>query len=453
MLTRSKCGVFKPKFYVARYDDMRPLNVHKAIQSPHWRAALHAEIEALRRNGKHKARLVAKGYSQMPGYDFGEIFSPVVFMQQPPGFEQVAADAYTSLFVRWDDVQYVYILVYVDDIVLTGSSNKQIDEVVKLLGKEFALKDLGDLHFFLGIEVKRCGSSLILSQRKFIVELLMKTKMNTANPTSTPMLVSAKLSQDKGVLLEDAYKYRSIVGALLYVCHTRTDITFSVNKASQYMYAPRQEHLVAVKRILRYLVGTINHGLVIAPAVAGFNVVTFADADWVASKDDRKSVSDYCVFVCDNLIIWNSKKQNSVSRSTMEVEYRSVVDVTTETTWVDALLSDLGFARQKIPIVWCDNSSAVAMTANNVYHAKSTHVELNVHFVHEKVALKQVLVNYVPGSHQVADGFTKPLVGARFENFKAREAVRAVASWLVVKQLRAAVKFCKLLYIRSIIDQ
>ncbi|KAE8719380.1 hypothetical protein F3Y22_tig00109971pilonHSYRG00141 [Hibiscus syriacus] len=496
MMTRSKCDIFKPKVYVASCAEMEPLNVHEVVQSPHWKAAVLAEFEALRKNGtwtlvklpegrsvvgykwlfklkknpygsinRYKARLVAKGYSQMPGYDFGETFSPVVrfttlnivlslavtndwqlrqvdvnnafmygdlheevFMQQPPSFEQVAADgsplvcrlekamyglrqaprnwhdklknyllkigfkessADTSLFVCWEGSNCVYILVYVDDIVLTGNSNEKIEEVVKFLGREFALKDLGDLHYFLGIEVKRSGSSLVLSQRKFILELLMKTKISTVNPASTPMFASAKLSHDTGTLLLDAYEYRSIVGALLY------------------------------------LVGTINHGLVIAPAVAGFNIVAFADADWAASADDRKSISGYCVYVGDNLVLWNSKKQKSVFRSTMEAEYRSVADVTAETTWVNSLLNDLGVARQKTPIVWCDNSSVVAMTANPVYHAKSKHVELDVHFVREKVALKQVLINYVPGSHHVAYGFTKPLAAARFEVFKARVNVQS----------------------------
>ncbi|KAE8701726.1 Proteasome subunit alpha type-6 [Hibiscus syriacus] len=236
-----------------------------------------------------------------------------VFIQQPPRFEQVVDDG-SPLVCRLKkalyDGQCVYILVCVDDIVLTGSSNKQIEEVVKLLGSEFSLKDLGDLHYFPGIE--------------------------------------------------DAYEYRSII----------------------------------VKRILRYLVGIINHGLVIAPAVVGFNIAAFADADWTANTNDRKSVSGYCVFV----------------------------DVTTETTWVDAVLSDLGVAKHKIPIVWCDNNNVVAMTANPIYHAKSKHIELDVHFVREKVALKQVLVNYVPET-QVADGFIKPLVAARFEVVKAREPI------------------------------
>ncbi|KAE8683492.1 hypothetical protein F3Y22_tig00111207pilonHSYRG00167 [Hibiscus syriacus] len=378
MLKKSKCRIFKPKLYMASYDDMKPLNIHEAIKSPHWRATFHVEIEALRRNGtwtlvklpEERSVVGCKWLFKLKKNPDGSISSGQICNVEcspftscyewlaPPGFEQVAADgsplvcrlkkvlyglreapqnwhdklkkclvkirfkkfsAYTSLFVCWEDGQCVYILMYVDDIVLTGSSNKQIEEVVKLLGSEFALKDLGDLHYFLGIE--------------------------------------------------DAYEYRSIV----------------------------------VKRILRYLVGIINHGLVIAPAVVGFNVVAFADTDWAANIDDRKSVSGYCAFVGDNLVMWNSKKQKSVSRSTMEAEYRSVVDVNAETTWVNALLSDLGVA--------------------------SKHVEVDVHFVHEKVALKQVLVNYVPGSHQVADGFTMPLVTARFEVFKARVNVQSTFLW------------------------
>ncbi|KAE8712647.1 hypothetical protein F3Y22_tig00110239pilonHSYRG00255 [Hibiscus syriacus] len=385
MQTRRKCGIFKPKLYLASCDDMKRVNVYEALQSSHCRIAVHEEVEDLRKNGtwnlvklpegrlmvgckwfsklkknpdgsisRYKARLVGKGLSQVTRHDFGETFNPFVkfamlnvvlslaimngwqlrqldvnnaflngdlheevFMQQPPRFEQVATDG-----------------------------SPLIEEVVRLFGTEFALNDLGDLHYFLGIEVKRCGSSLILSQRKFILELLMKTKMSIANPASSPMLVSSKLNQGAGVLLQNAYEYRSIVG-------------------------------------------TINHGLVIAHAVAGFN-------------EAKVSFQVY-----------------------YEAEYKSVVDVTAETTWMNALLTYLRVARQRVPIVWCDNNNVVAMKTNPVYHAKSKHVELDDHFVPEKVTLKQVVVNYVSGSHQVADGFIKPLAAAQFEVFKARVNVQS----------------------------
>ncbi|KAE8728872.1 Myb domain protein 65, putative isoform 3 [Hibiscus syriacus] len=225
---------------------------------------------------------------------------------------------------------------------------------------------------------------------------------------STLMIPSSKLSGD-GELLADTTMYRSIVGSLLYVCHTRPELAFSVGKVAQFMHKPREIHLVAVKRILRYLAGTVEYGLVFFPARSKFSVSAFADADWGANITDRRSILGYGVFLDNHLVAWSSKKQNSVSRSTMEAEYKSLADATAEVTWVSTLLAELGLKQHVKPVIWCDNTGAVAMSAIPVYHAQSKHVDLDVHFVREKVATQQMCVNYIPAAHQVADGFTKPL--------------------------------------------
>ncbi|XP_038991031.1 uncharacterized mitochondrial protein AtMg00810-like [Hibiscus syriacus] len=318
-------------------------------------------------------------------------------------------------------------LVYVDDIVVTGSSSTEIDDVVRQLSLAFSLKDLGELGYFLGIEIERCEGSLVLSQRKFVLELLTKTGMDKAKSVVTPMVLG-KLQSDVGDLLCDAREYRSIIGGLLYVCHTRPEITYSVNQVAQYMHAPR----------------TLEYGLVISPYGVNVKIVAFADADWGGNLDDRKSISGHCVFVGDNLVSWTSKKQKIVSRSTMEAEYRNVADAAAEVAWVDALLSDMGVVRQGA-------GDVVAMSSNPIYHAKPKHVELDMHFVREKVVAKQVVVNYVPASHQVTDGVTKPLSRSLFEQFRSKplqldceeaaEAKRwgkeAVFSWLPTKDLES----------------
>ncbi|XP_039012519.1 uncharacterized protein LOC120141802 [Hibiscus syriacus] len=223
-LTISKYGVFKPKVYSFTYDTIKPVNVHEALQSPYWKNIVYVELEALRKNCTWSLVPLPEGRGwQLREANVNNVFlhgdlRDDVFIQQPPGFEQRAPDG-TVL----------------------------IEEVVKLLGDEIALKDLGELRFFLGIEVKRCGEALILSQRKFILELLKKTKMHNARVVSTPMLVTLKITHDAGDLLSDTYEYRSIVEALLYVFHTRPDISFNVNKVAQYMHAPRHKYFVTVK--------------------------------------------------------------------------------------------------------------------------------------------------------------------------------------------------------------
>ncbi|KAE8729279.1 hypothetical protein F3Y22_tig00003725pilonHSYRG00306 [Hibiscus syriacus] len=279
------------------------------------------------------------------------------------GFFESRADVF--LFVKNDEGYYTYILVYMDDIIITN----------------------GSLH------VKHREDSLVMSQRKYILELLEKTSMSKATPTVTPMVGAPKMSKE-------------------------VDVAFSVNKATQFMHAPRESHLAAVKRILKYFAGTLNYGLTFLCTGASFDVVAFADADWGGSLDDRRYVSSHAVFLGTCPVIWCSRKHKTVSRSTMEVEYRSVADAATEVTCMSSLLCDLGVKCRSMPIVWCDNTSAVALSKNSVYYTQSKHVDMDVHFVRKKVATKQIQMNYVPATHQVADGLTKPLTKGAFELFR-----------------------------------
>ncbi|KAE8731097.1 putative E3 ubiquitin-protein ligase XBAT35 [Hibiscus syriacus] len=308
MLMRSKCGVFKPKVYSVTYDTMKPVNVHEALQSPHWKNVVHIELKALKANDTWSLVPLPEGWSVV-----GWPSSCIRLMLTTPS----CMETYIKIYSCNNHLDLSKGL-----LMVPCELDAQIEEVVKLLSDEFALKDLGELSYFLGIE----------------------TKMHNAEVVSTPMLVTSRLAQDDGELLSDAYEYRSIVGALLYAFHIRPGISFSVNKVTQYMHAPRHEHFVVVKRILRYLVGTLNHGLVIAPAVTCMHVVAFVDAN----IDDRKSITGNCIFVGDNLVMWSLKKQKSVSRSTMEAEYRSVTDATAEIKWVSALLADMGVDRKAV---------------------------------------------------------------------------------------------------------
>ncbi|KAE8729277.1 hypothetical protein F3Y22_tig00003725pilonHSYRG00303 [Hibiscus syriacus] len=241
--------------------------------------------------------------------------------------------------------------------------------------------------------------------------------MSKATPTVTPMVGAPKMSKEVGELLTTAREYRSIVVAILYVCYTRLDVAFSVI-GNTFMHAPRESHLAAVKRILKYFAGTLNYGLTFSCTGASFDVVAFADADWGGSLDDRRYVSSHAVFLGTCPVIWCSRKHKTVSRSTMEVEYRSVADAATEVTCMSSLLCDLGVKCRSMPVVWCDNTSAVALSKNSVYYTQSKHVDMDVHFVRKKVATKQIQMNYVPATHQVADGLTKPLTKGAFELFR-----------------------------------
>jgi hypothetical protein len=220
---------------------------------------------------------------------------------QELGFVPSKAD--TSLFYLNKWKYTIFVLVYVDDIIVASSSQKATVGLLKSLEADFALKDLGDLHYFLGMEVKRTKDSLLINQERYATDLLKRVAMKNSKPVNTPLSSSEKIYVYEGEKLgpEDATRYRSIVGALQYLTLTRPDISFSVNKVCQFLHTPTTVHWAAVKRILRYVQGTVNLGLKFNQA-SSMLVSGFSDADWAGCPDDRKSTGGFAVFLGSNLI-------------------------------------------------------------------------------------------------------------------------------------------------------
>jgi hypothetical protein len=258
-------------------------------------------------------------------------------------------------------------LIYVDDIIVTGPDTEAISQLICNLQKDFALKDLGPLHYFLGVEALFDKHGLFLSQRRYITELLKKTNMLNANGVSSPMSSSASLSQFTGDAFSDDTLYRRVVGSLQYLSITRPDIAFAVGCVCQFMHRPTIPHWSAVKRILCYLKQTMHHSLLLQRN-SSYHLQAFSDADWAGCPDDRRSTSGYCLFLGNNLISWSSRKQKTVSRSSTEVEYRAIADATAELIWVQSLLRELGISIPQAPILWCDNIGATYLTANPLFH-------------------------------------------------------------------------------------
>lgn len=232
-------------------------------------------------------------------------------------------------------------------------------------------------------------------------------------PCATPMIGGRPLSKEDGEPLPNATEYRSIIGGLQYLTHTRPDLSFAVNKLSQFLQTPTTAHWQAAKRVLRYLKGTVYHGLHIKNS-DNLEITGYLDADWACCPDDRRSIAGYCVYLGDTLVSWSSKKQPVVSRSSTESEYRALAQVSTEISWIQALLQEFEFPLKHTPITWSDNLGASALAANPVYHARTKHIELDIHFVRDKVLNKSLEVRYVPSNDQIADCMTKGLTNHRF---------------------------------------
>ncbi|XP_017191781.2 retrovirus-related Pol polyprotein from transposon RE1 [Malus domestica] len=437
MQTRSKNGIIKKKVFLSHVADssnvdltlVEPATYKSAMKVPVWFQAMQEEIDALhhqhtwslvhlplnknlvgckwvfklkknsdRTVARHKARLVAKGFSQEPGLDYGETFSPVVkpttvrlvlalaahfnwnvrqldvknaflhgflneevYMAQPPGFGDAAHpelvcklhkslyglkqaprawnDRFTSflpslgfqstysdssLFVKIVGSDIVVLLLYVDDIIITGSSSPLIQQVIHSLTAEFDIKDLGALHYFLGIQVTKTAQGLFLSQSKYIQDLLQKVEMMDAKACDTHCLPNNRLLKDDGTPYNNPTVYRT------------------------------------VKRILRYLKGTLSGGM--AYTRGDLTLKAFSDADWAGDPNDRRSTT----------------------------EYRAMSTTSTELDWIQQVLEFMHVKSASTPVLLCDNLSAIALSFNPVQHQRTKHIAIDVHFVRERVAKRHL---------------------------------------------------------------
>jgi hypothetical protein len=336
------------------------------------------------------------------------------------GFTESLVDY--SLFIYHHSNVHMFLLVYVDDIIVTGNSLSAIFQLIECLKSDFAMKDLGPLHYFLGIKVDRDSSGLYLSQTKYLLDLLHRSKMAGAKPCGTPMASGVKFSAHTGDPLPDPTEYRSVVGALQYSTLTRPEIAFVVNQLYQFMQSPTTDHWSAAKRVLRYLKGSLHRELCFGKGELKLNA--FCDSDWAGSIDDRHSTTGYAIFFGPCLVSWSAKKQPVVSRSSTESEYRSMAFVTAELYWIRMLLCDLHVSLVSPPTLWCDNLGALALATNPIYHARTKHIEVDYHFTREKVVRRDIQLRFISTSIQLADLFTKGLTAARFQLLRDKLLIR-----------------------------
>ncbi|GJZ39733.1 ribonuclease H-like domain-containing protein [Tanacetum coccineum] len=283
-----------------------------------------------------------------------------------------------------------YLLLYVDDIILTASSTSLLQRIISLLHAEFAMTDLGPLNYFLGISATRTTSGIFLSQTKYATEILEQAQMLNCNPCRTPIDTEKKLGPE-GSPVTDPTLYRSLAGSLQYLTFTRPDLSYAVQQLCLYMHDPREPHLNAMKRVLRYLRGTTDLGLQLFRSTTS-QLIAYSDADWAGCPATRRSTSGYCVFLGDNLLTWSSKRQDTLSHSSAEAEYRGVANAVAETSWIHNLFRELHTPLFTATLVYCDNFNAVYMSANPVQHQRTKHIEIDIHFVHDKVAAGHVRV-------------------------------------------------------------
>ncbi|MCH79800.1 retrovirus-related Pol polyprotein from transposon TNT 1-94, partial [Trifolium medium] len=307
------------------------------------------------------------------------------------GYKQSTAD-YT-LFTLSTSTDFTALLVYVDDIILAGTSIAEFTRIKTILDDKFRIKDLGKLKYFLGLEIAQSREGINISQRKYCLDLLKDTGLLGSKPASTPLDPAIKLHQDEGKLYADTSQYRKLVGKLIYLTNTRPYIAFATQQLSQFMHKPTVTHYNAACRVIRYLKHNPGKGIFYSRH-CDIQILGFSDADWAGCLDSRKSTSGYCFFIGTSLISWKAKKQSTVSRSSSEAEYRALATATCELIWLLFVLKDLKIECTKQPVIYCDSQSAIHIASNPVFHERTKHLEIDCHLVREK--LQQGLLRLLP---------------------------------------------------------
>lgn len=313
--------------------------------------------------------------------------------------------------------KYLWLVIYVDDILITGH-NRKVEEMNNLLKTEFSARDLGELRNFLGTEVIKTKDYLRISQSSAIDKILSKFNMNNCKGSKTPMEYNFQFDETEEKVL---VPYRELIGSLMYLSTmTRPDISYATSYLSRFLDRPTNSLWKAGKRILRYLKETKTIALEYKKSVKNEGLLAFSDADWGREKVDRKSVSGFAVYYFGNLISWSSRKQQSVALSTAEAEYIAAATTATELIYLKGIVSSDLKHSDIATLMLIDNQSTIKMIESYENSKRSKHIDIKMHFIKDIVSKGLIKVNYVPTDENVADIFTKALCSEKFVNLRYR---------------------------------
>jgi hypothetical protein len=337
------------------------------------------------------------------------------------GFSQSYSDY--SLFTLHRDNVELYVLVYVDDLIISGNNHKEIESFKSYLSTCFHMKDLGHLKYFLGIEVARNSNGIFLCQRKYSLDIITETGLLGAKPVGFPLDQNHHLPLATGSPLPNPERYRRLVGRLVYLTVTRHDLSYSVHMLAQFMQKPLQEHWNAALRVVRYLKGNPGQGIFLQ-ADSDLQLYAWCDSDWASCPLTRRSLTGWIIFLGNSPISWKTKKQHVVSRSSAEAEYRSMATTLCELKWLKALLVSLGIDHSPPMKIYCDSQAALHIAANPVFHERTKHIEADCHFMHDELLKGNISTQHVSTHTQLADIFTKALGKQQFDYFLGKLGIQ-----------------------------
>ncbi|PKA47383.1 Retrovirus-related Pol polyprotein from transposon TNT 1-94 [Apostasia shenzhenica] len=331
------------------------------------------------------------------------------------GFQKSCNEA--TLYTLNQNGHILIISIYVDDLLVTGDDEGLIQNFKDQMKSKYEMSDMGQLRYFLGLEVHQSSKGIFISQKNYIQNVLKRFRMNECKAIDTPLSTSDKLKKEDGAPEANSEIYRSLIGSLLYVTISRPDLMFAASLLSRYMHQPSKKHFSTAKRVLRYLKGTIDHGLFYR-SEGDCQLWGFCDSDWAGCVDDSKSTSGYIFFLNGAICSWMSKKQSVVAQSSAEAEYIAMAKATSQLMWLKRILADLGVKVDEKTVIYCDNTSAMAIAKNPVFHDRTKHIQIKFHFIRDAVKEGLVEFKFCSTENQLADILTKPLTKNKFINQK-----------------------------------
>ena len=330
------------------------------------------------------------------------------------GFQRSLSES--TLYVKIFNDDLIAISLYVDDLLVTGSNAGLVQQFKDQMMQVFEMTDLGEMSYFLGMEIQQQEKGIFVGQFKYAKEVLKKFNMENCKPVSTPLMQNEKLSKNDGAAKVNEGLYRSLIGCLMYLTATRPDILYAVSLLSRFMHCASEVHFRTAKRVLRYIKGTADFGVWFG-RLDKLNLHGFCDSDWGGSCDMR-STSGYFFSLGSGFFSWSSKKQDVIAQSTAEAEYVAAAGAVNQALWLRKLLADLNHHQKEPTTIFVDNEAAISISKDPVFHGKTKHFKIKYYVIREVQKNKEILLVHCRSEAQLADILTKALSKAKFEELR-----------------------------------
>ena len=360
----------------------------------------------------HRLRRALCGLKQAPRAWYSRIES--YFLKE--GFEKCPYE-HTLFLKRSSQGMFLLVCLYVDDLIFTGNDETLFSSFKHSMMKEFEMTDLGRMRYFLGLEVLQRSDGTFVCQKKYAQEVLERFNMADCNVVFNPIVPGFKLDEDSAGMAVDNTLYMQMIGSLMYLTSTRPDIMFVVSLLSRYLAHPTEIHLQAVKRVLRYIKGTLTYGIFYKQG-GNKELLAYTDSDYAGDLEDRKSTSGFSFLLSSGAVSWSSKKQPVVTLSTTEAEFIVVASCACQALWLRRMLEKLNHASTGATVMYCDNSSTIKLSRNPVMHGRSKHIDVRFHFLRNLTRDGVVTLLHCHSQDQLADIMTKPLTRVAFEKVR-----------------------------------